>query len=258
MKAFILAAGFGTRLKPWTLSHPKALVPVASIPMLERVINNLIRHGFNDITINIHHFGQQIIDFLSKQNFDAAIHISDEREMILDTGGAIAGAKEYLCATSEPILIHNVDILSNANLKAIYREHISNGADVSLLVSDRHSSRKLLFNDAMQMRGWTNINDDTIRPETLTDTTGLTPRAFSGIYCINPTTILDMEQAMSDRASTAGASSKLVFPIMDYFIANCHRHDFRGISTQGLEVLDIGKPASLANAAAFCEHKIFS
>jgi NDP-sugar pyrophosphorylase family protein len=258
MKAFILAAGFGTRLKPWTLTHPKALVPVEGIPMLQRVILNLIHHGFDDITINIHHFGQQIIDFLAQHTFDATIHISDERELILDTGGAIVGAKPYLCADSEPILIHNVDILSNADLGDFYAQHSRSHADVSLLISDRKSSRKLLFDNDLQMHGWTNVNDGTIRPEGLSGIDRLNPLAFSGIYCINPSTIIDMEHAMSDRAVKDNAAAPLVFPIMDYFIANCHRIDIRGIRAQGLEVLDIGKPESLANAAAFCEHRIFS
>lgn len=209
--------------------------------MLQRVILNLIRQGFDDITVNIHHFGEQIIEFLKQNSFDAKIQISDEREMILDTGGAIVGAMPQLCLDDEPILIHNVDILSNADLAGFYREHKNSDADCSLLVSNRNSSRKLLFSEDMRMHGWTNVGDGTILPPTLSDTASLTPLAFSGIYCINPSVCSDMKAAIA----------KKVFPIMDYFIYNCERIAIKGIKAPGLEVLDIGKPDRLANATEF-------
>ncbi|MDE6382409.1 MAG: NTP transferase domain-containing protein, partial [Muribaculaceae bacterium] len=114
MKAFILAAGLGTRLRPWTLEHPKALVPVGGVPMLERVILRMRDQGFDDITVNVHHFADQIVDFLNARDFGVAVHISDERERLLDTGGAILHASRFLAADPAPFLVHNVDILSDA------------------------------------------------------------------------------------------------------------------------------------------------
>ena len=117
MKAMIFAAGLGTRLKPLTDHMPKALVPVAGRPMLEHVILKLKEAGFTELVINIHHFGEQIIDFLkANQNFGLTIHISDERDMLLDTGGGIKKAATFFTGT-ESFLVHNVDILSNADLK---------------------------------------------------------------------------------------------------------------------------------------------
>ena len=141
----ILAAGLGTRLKPWTLEHPKALVPVDGIPMLERVILKLKSQGFDEIVVNVHHFAGQITDFLDSKDFGIKISISDERGGLLDTGGGLVHARHLL--EGEPFLVHNVDILSNADLSALMHFHESEGNDVTLLTSDRKSSRKLLFDE---------------------------------------------------------------------------------------------------------------
>ncbi|MCR5575232.1 MAG: NTP transferase domain-containing protein, partial [Bacteroidaceae bacterium] len=125
----IFAAGIGSRLRPITDSIPKALVPVGGIPMLQHTLLRLKGFGFNDVTINIHHFGQQIIDFLqANDNFGMTIHISDERDELLDTGGGILKAQPFLDG-DEPFLVHNVDILSNIDLGEVYRSHVASGAD---------------------------------------------------------------------------------------------------------------------------------
>src|SRR5574344_733937 len=145
MKAMIFAAGLGTRLRPLTNTMPKALVPVAGKPMLEHVITKLKSSGFDDITINIHHLGQQIIDFLkAHDNFGVTIHISDEREKLLDTGGGIKKARAFLGNDEAPFLVHNVDILSNIDLKDFYQHHLTNECTATTLVSRRQSSRYLL------------------------------------------------------------------------------------------------------------------
>lgn len=152
----IFAAGLGTRLKPLTDNMPKALVPVAGIPMLERVILRLKENGFDNITVNIHHFGQQIIDFLNAHNnFGVQIHISDERDLLLDTGGAIRKARPFLDG-NEPFLVHNADILTDIDLRTFYQYHLDNHAEASLLVSKRKTSRYLLFDQHYQLKGWTN------------------------------------------------------------------------------------------------------
>lgn len=145
MKAMIFAAGLGTRLRPLTDHMPKALVPVAGKPMLERVILRLKEAGFNEITVNIHHFGEQIIDFLrTHDNFGTEIHISDERGMLLDTGGGIKKARPFLDG-QEPFLVHNADILTDIDLAGLYRHHLESDAESTLLVSERKTSRYLLL-----------------------------------------------------------------------------------------------------------------
>ena len=147
MKAMIFAAGLGTRLRPLTDHTPKALVSVAGKPMLERVILRLKEAGFNDITVNIHHFGEQIIEFLRANNdFGITIHLSDERDMLLDTGGGIKKARPFLDG-NEPFLVHNADILSDINLAELYRHHRESNAEATLLVSQRQTSRYLLLDD---------------------------------------------------------------------------------------------------------------
>ena len=145
MKAMIFAAGLGTRLKPLTDHMPKALVPVAGKPILEHVIGKLKSSGFDEVVINVHHFADQIIDFLkAKDNFGIKIWISDETDELLDTGGGIQKAAPYF---DEPFLVHNADILSNVDLKALYDFHRTSGNDATLLVSPRKTVRYLLFDE---------------------------------------------------------------------------------------------------------------
>ena len=146
MKAMIFAAGLGSRLKPLTDTMPKALVPIAGRPMLEHVILKLKASGFTEIVINIHHFGEQILDFLKENdNFGLTIHISDERDQLLDTGGGVKKARTFFENSNEPFLVHNVDILSDIDLKELYDYHLQNGGVATLLASQRKTSRYLLF-----------------------------------------------------------------------------------------------------------------
>ena len=163
MKAMIFAAGLGTRLKPLTDHMPKALVPVAGKPMLEHVIEKLKATGFDEIVINVHHFAQQIIDFLkANNNFGIKIWISDETEELLDTGGGIKKTAHFF---DEPFLVHNADILSNVDLKALYDYHLTSGNDATLLVSSRKTVRYLLFDDANRLCGWINKETLQTKPE---------------------------------------------------------------------------------------------
>ena len=166
MKAMIFAAGLGSRLKPLTDTMPKALVPVAGRPMLEHVILKLKASGFTEIVINIHHFGEQIIDFLKANNdFGLTLHISDERDLLLDTGGGIRKARRFFENSDEPFLVHNVDILSDMNLKELYDFHLRNGSVATLLASRRKTSRYLLFDVERRLRGWINKDTGQVRPE---------------------------------------------------------------------------------------------
>ena len=186
MKAMIFAAGLGTRLKPLTDHMPKALVPVAGKPMLEHVIGKLKAAGFNEIVINVHHFANQIIDFLKeKNNFGIQIWISDETEELLDTGGGIKKAAHFF---DEPFLVHNADILSNVDLRTLYEHHLTSGNDATLLVSPRKTVRYLLFNDGNRLCGW--VNKDTLqtKPEGFVYQPEVQKEyAFGGIHIISPT-----------------------------------------------------------------------
>lgn len=156
--AMILAAGLGTRLKALTQDKPKALVSLNGKPLLQHCIENLITNGFHHIVINVHHFGEQIIDFVGSHRFDAEIEISDERDLLMDTGGGIIKATP-LFKDSKVVLVHNVDIISNVNLGEISQQFIDSEDDAWLLTQDRETSRKLLFRDDQQLIGWRNKAD---------------------------------------------------------------------------------------------------
>ena len=156
--AMILAAGLGTRLKALTQDKPKALVPLKGKPLLQHCIENLIANGFHHIVINVHHFGEQIIDFVESHHFDADIQISDERDLLMDTGGGIVKATP-LFKNSKAVLVHNVDIISNVNLGEMNQQFLESGDDAWLLTQDRETNRKLLFREDHQLIGWRNKAD---------------------------------------------------------------------------------------------------
>lgn len=241
MKAMIFAAGLGTRLKPLTDHMPKALVPVAGRPMLEHVILKLKAAGFNELVINIHHFGEQILDFLrANQNFGLTIHISDERDCLLDTGGGIRKAEPFFRG-NEPFLVHNVDILSDTDLKALYEYHRQSGNDATLLASRRKTIRYLLFDDEKRLCGW--INKDTL--QTKPEGFAYNPEhhheyAFSGIHVISPSLFHYMDEQWTGK-----------FSIMDFYLQTCHEARIGGRLTDTLRLIDIGKPETLTQAEEF-------
>lgn len=157
--AMILAAGLGTRLKALTQDKPKALVALNGKPLLQHCIENLIANGFHHIVINVHHFGEQIIDFVEQHQFDADIEISDERDLLMDTGGGIVKATP-LFKESKAVLVHNVDIISNVNLGVMSQQFHDSGDDAWLLTQDRETNRKLLFDDENLLVGWTNKSEE--------------------------------------------------------------------------------------------------
>lgn len=235
----IFAAGLGTRLKPLTDHMPKALVPVSGKPMLEHVIEKLKAAGFDEIVINVHHFANQIIDFLKeKNNFGITIHISDETDFLLDTGGGIKKAAPYF---DEPFLIHNVDILSNTDLKALYNYHLQSGNDATLLVSPRQTTRYLLFNSDRRLCGW--INKDTLqtKPEGFIYQPNVQKEyAFSGIHIISPGLFKYMDEKWNGK-----------FSIMDFYLQLCQEALIGGYAKEDLQLIDIGKPETLAKAEEY-------
>ena len=239
MKAMIFAAGLGTRLKPLTDHMPKALVPVAGKPILEHVLRKLIASGCDEIVINVHHFADQIIDFVkANNNFGITIHISDETDMLLDTGGGIKKASSFF---QEPFLIHNVDILSNIDLKSLYEYHLTSGNDATLLVSPRKTVRYLLFDEGNRLCGW--INKDTLqtKPEGFVYQPEVQKEyAFSGIHIVSPSLFNYMGDNWTGK-----------FPIMDFYLQTCQEAQLGGYAKEDLQLIDIGKPETLAVAEDF-------
>lgn len=250
MQAMIFAAGLGTRLKPLTDTMPKAMVRVGGEPLIQRVIQKLAVAGVDRIVVNVHHFASQITDYLkANDNFNLDIRISDETEELLETGGGIKKAAP-LFDSSAPILIHNVDILSNVNLARFYKmasdsEEVGDseemdGVDALLLVSWRKTKRYLLFNDSMRLVGWTNIETGEVK----SPYPGLDPQkcrmyAFAGIHAISPRMLRLMDE-WPDR-----------FGIIDFYLKECATHNIRGYVKDNLLLMDIGKLDTLAQAEEF-------
>ena len=237
-QAMLFAAGLGTRLRPLTDTMPKALVPVAGRPLLHHVILRLKAAGFERIVVNIHHLGQQIIDDLAaNHNFGLDIRISDERDMLLDTGGGIKKALPLFDSES-PILIHNVDILSNIDLAALYDSPYPGHADAALLVSPRETKRYLLFDKSNCLVGWINKETGQVKsPYPEVDYSEML--AFSGIHVMMPS-LFPFLNTWPDR-----------FPIIDFYLHHCNETDIRAVVKKDLRMLDVGKIDTLANADAF-------
>ena len=232
-QAMIFAAGLGTRLRPLTDTMPKALVRVGGEPLLHRVIMNLKSAGFERIVVNVHHFAEQIIDYLkTNDNFGLDIRISDESDALLDTGGGIRKAAP-LFDPSSPILIHNVDILHNVDLATFYESAISH--DATLMVSKRQTSRYLIFNDEMRLRAWINIKTGEVKPQPSQSPEGLRA-AFSGLHVFSPR-LFPLMAEWPDK-----------FGIIDFYLDACQKADIRGILNTNLRLLDVGKLDSLSEA----------
>ncbi|MDR1624661.1 MAG: nucleotidyltransferase family protein [Tannerellaceae bacterium] len=235
MKAMILAAGLGTRLKPVTDNIPKALVPIGGKPMLEHLILKLKAAGFREIVINIHHLGGQIIDFLvANDNFGVKIKISDERDYLLDTGGGIKHAARFLAGDDEPFLVHNVDIRSNVDLKAFYNHHVATGPLATLLVSKRDTSRHLLFDKDNKLCAWHNRDTGEIK----SFFSDLDPQkyagyAFGGVHVISPRLFEWMEEWTGK------------FSIINFYLSVCARTNIQAYFPPGVQVTDVGKPETL-------------
>lgn len=233
----IFAAGVGTRLKPLTDNMPKALVPLNGKPMLEHVILKLKAAGFHHVVINIHHFGQEIIDFLAaNDNFGIKIQISDERDYLLDTGGGIKKAAALLQG-SEPFLVHNVDIMSNVDLRALYDHHVTNKPLATLLVSKRETSRYLLFNNNLKLCGWRNRETGEVKsyfPDF--DPQQYTEYGFGGVHVLSPEIFEWMEEWTGK------------FPIINFYLSICAKTRIEAYPAEGLTLYDVGKPNFLAEA----------
>lgn len=197
-KAFVLAAGLGSRLGNLTTKIPKALIKVNGKTMLQTTIEKLVAAGVSEIVVNIHHFGELIIEHLEQNNnFGCNVKISDERNKLLDTGGALINARSFF-STNETILVHNVDIISAVDLQEMYRYHTAKNSDITLSIRDRSTNRKLMFDKGMRLKGWKNKTSGETKWAGAAEN-DLKEFAFSGIYLISTKCI--------DQISLTGAFS---------------------------------------------------
>ena len=234
-KALIFAAGKGTRLKPFTESHPKALALVNNVPLLERNIKYLQSFGVTEFVINVHHFGEQIVEFLEKNNhFGAKIDISDEKDELLETGGGLLFAQKYL-ENEENFLIMNADILTDLNIHELVKFHETHLPLATLAVSDRNSSRKLFFNSEMVLKGWMNKNSGETKMAEFNN--NFKELAFSGIHCIN--------SSIFDKIKRRGK-----FSIMEEYLDLMFENNILGFQHEA-RLIDVGRPESVIEAEKY-------
>jgi NDP-sugar pyrophosphorylase family protein len=232
MKAMILAAGLGTRLGQLTANKPKALVEINGTPLLALVIQRLQHFGFDNIIINVHHFAEQIIQYLQTQhNFGVQISISDERDLLLDTGGRIKKA-EWFFNNEQPFLVHNVDIISSIDLKALYCYHIHTQAMATLACKKRNSSRYFLFDRQMRLCGWENNATGEQKIAISVSENEAQRMAFSGIHVIRPELLRQIRQT--------GA-----FSIIDTYLQLAPANLINCFDIGTADIADMGKPEQM-------------
>ena len=241
MKAMVFAAGLGTRLKPITDSIPKALVPVCGDPLLGHVLRKLVASGYDDIVVNVHHFAGQIREYLDSHDFGVRISVSDESDLLRETGGAVRHARPLLEGGGN-FLIHNVDIISDLDLQW-FRNACRPEALATLLVSDRQTQRYFLFDGSMRLVGWTNLASGEVRsPYPGLDAGKCRRLAFSGIHNISP--------RIFEVFDSYGCPER--FSIVDFYLRACAEYPIYGVVPENLTLVDVGKLDSLALAGQLC------
>ncbi len=250
MKAMIFAAGLGTRLKPITDTKPKALVPVCGQPLLYHVITKLVAAGYDDLVVNVHHFPERIIHYLHSHDFGARIAVSDERDFLRETGGGIKFAAPLLTdsfapleKTGEPFLVHNVDIVSNLDLKWLREQHKAD-ALATIVVSERETQRYFLFDEEGRLKGWTNVKTGEVRsPYGDIDPNQYRKLAFAGIHLMSP--------AIFEAFDKLGFGER--FSITDFYLKACAEYPIYADVPPDFRMVDVGKKETLSEAERVCE-----
>lgn len=232
MKGMIFAAGLGTRFKPWTDKHPKALAIVNGKSLLQRNVEYLQRYDITDVVVNVHHFADQIEEAIKASNgWGSNIITSDEREEVLETGGGLLKAKEFLHGST--FLTLNVDILTDVDLHGFTNQHKQNDAFITLGVTDRTTSRYLLFDEEARLCGWRNVS--TGEERIAIPKVALVQKAYSGLAVFEPTVF--------DAITQTGK-----FSLIDVYLSLAATHKIIGYDHSQSKVLDVGKPESVAIA----------
>lgn len=232
-KAMIFAAGLGTRLYPYTQTTPKALVKIHNKTFLEIVINRFLEIGVTDIIVNVHHFSEQLIEFLKKKkDFGIRIVVSDERDQLLDTGGGIKKASWFF-EDGNPFFVHNVDVLSTIDLAEMWKFHLQNKAMATLAVRKRETSRYLLFDQDNSLSGWENIHSG--EKILVNKRANLNQFAFSGIHILDP--------SIFDALTETGK-----FSIIKAYLRLASRNRIVAFDHTNTAWMDLGTPEKLEEA----------
>ena len=244
MRAMILAAGLGTRLRPLTNDRPKALVEVAGRTLLEITLRRLASFGIQEVIVNVHHFGDMVVEYLKKnKNFGMRIEISQE-DVLLDTGGGLKKAGWFFLEKEnhdEPFMLHNVDVLSTIDLAAMVAAHRESKALTTLAVQNRKTSRYLLFDDRGRLCGRRTGDQP---PELVRQAQRPKPWAFSGIHVISPR----MLELMTEDG---------VFSIINSYLRLAGKGDsIVAFNADEYYWRDLGKPENVTQAARDAERKL--
>lgn len=234
MKAMILAAGLGTRLKPFTDKHPKALAIVNGKTVLQGNIEYLASYGIKEVIVNVHHFANQIMDLIeANDGFGSAITFSDETNEVLETGGGIKKAAWFFKNDDEPFVVMNVDILTDMNLEQMILQHKKNNPLATLAVTSRVTSRYFLFDDLNHLCGWT--NEKTGERKISRESKNYILKAFSGIHIISPKifSLIKMEGK---------------FSMVDVYLELAKTHDITAFDHSDSKFIDVGKQESISKA----------
>lgn len=235
MKAMIFSAGLGTRFKPWTDKHPKALAIVNDKTLLQRNIEYLQEYGITDVIVNIHHFADQVVDMLDKnKGWGSNIQFSDERDMLLDTGGGLLKAKP-LFTPGEKFITCNVDILTDLNIDKLQAFHEKQGSLISFGVADRKTSRYLLLDKIDRVCGWTNIKTGETK----------TPLPHPNLVLKAYSCVVMFEYAIFDHIHFTGK-----FSLIDVYLDLAADHLIMGYDHTGDRWVDVGRPESVPVAEA--------
>ena len=262
MKAMIFAAGLGTRLKPLTDTLPKALVPVCGKPLIEHVARKLYAAGIKETVVNIHYFADKVEQWVNEQDWITAsrdavsdgkmlVEISDERELLLETGGAVLHARRYLEGCGR-FLIHNVDIISNCDIQW-FGKQVKEDAMATLLVSERKTTRFLLFNpDTLRLVGWMNTDSGDYHvtsPDI--DPKDCRALAFSGIHILSDKVLAQMQEYVVEKGLPIDETKGTRFPIMNFYMWLAAKYPVYGVVADNLEFIDVGKLDALKPAEEF-------
>ena len=230
----ILAAGLGTRLKPFTDKHPKALVEINGKTILQRNIEYLSNYGIKKIIVNVHHFADQIIEYLNTNNgFGSEVLISDETDEVLETGGCLKKAAWFLSENKDPFVMINVDILTDMNLNEMIRFHHQTNPIATLAVTSRNTSRYFLFDGNNHLCGWENIKSGEQRISKKSEQ--YVRKAFSGIHIISP-----------EIFSLIKFTGK--FSMVDLYLELAKAHIITSFDHSNSKLIDVGKPDSVLKA----------
>ena len=236
MKAMIFAAGLGTRFKPFTDEHPKALAPVNGKSLLQRNIEYLQQYGITEVVLNVHHFAEQIIDAVEKNSgWGSNITISDETNEVLETGGGLLRAK-HLFGGDEPFITINGDILTNLNIHNLLAYHQQQKALISFGVTNRKTSRYFLFDETNRLCGWRNTNTGEERISI--DKPNLIEKAYSCVVVFQPQIFSLIKQTGK-------------FSLVDVYLSLAADNKIMGYDHTGDLLVDVGKPESIGEAEKY-------